>query len=150
MPNEPSLLHVAHRPEDRAALALAFRERSLRGVIHGVASAADALLFLNRLPPYATAPRPRLVVLDLALPRVSGLELLRILRGTPRLRTLPVVVLGGAEDFAALDACHAIGVGECIVKPDGFFSWTEVAASFDHWLTGSSSGLPLAPPHTSS
>ncbi len=146
MADSPHLLHIDHHAEDRDLVARMFRECGAPGTLHGLGSAADALLFLNRLPPYAQAPRPRLVVLELALPRFDGLQLLRILRETPRFRTLPVVVFCAPECYASLDHCRAYGVEECFVKPRSAFEWREVVASFGHWLMGSSSGFSCVPP----
>ena len=88
--------------------------------LHWVKDGAEALDFL-----FATgacverdcADEPKLVLLDLSLPRVSGIEVLRRLKNDERTRTIPVVVLTASKKDADARECHQLGVDRYIAKP---------------------------------
>lgn len=69
----------------------------------------------------------RLVLLDLKLPRVSGLQVLQAIRADPRTRNLVVVVLTSSEEDADLNACYDLGVNSYIVKPVDFQQFLDMA-----------------------
>jgi CheY-like chemotaxis protein len=140
---ECHLLHIDDDADDRELFALAFAKSGLDGVLHSVAGAADALLYLNQLGPHIGAPRPRLIILDLSLPRLDGRELLELLRVNPRFKSIPVIVLTGSENYADMARCRALGVDDYVVKPHTSQELVELIASFDHWLVGSETGSPL-------
>jgi CheY-like chemotaxis protein len=133
------ILHIDDDPDDRALFSRAHRQSGLLGVLHNVASTAQALLYLNRLPPYRTAPRPRLIVLDLGMPGLGGREFLELLRSHSRFRTIPVVVLTGSQAYADMLRCDELGIEDYVVKPTRFEDLVAVVATFDQWLVGSSS-----------
>lgn len=72
------------------------------------------------------ALRPALVLLDLHMPRKSGLEVLRAIRSDPDLEDLPVVVLTGSSSMEEVQECHALGVASYLVKPVGFAALNDV------------------------
>lgn len=65
-------------------------------------------------------PLPDLVLLDLKLPKINGFQVLQTIRAHPRTRDLAVVVLASSTDDKDLNACYALGVSQCVVKPLGF------------------------------
>jgi CheY-like chemotaxis protein len=134
------ILHIDDDPDYRALFVRAHGQSGLGGVLHNVPSTAQALLYLNRLPPYRLAPRPRLIVLDLGLPGFGGREFLELMRGETRFRSIAVVVLTGSEDEHDIDRCRALHVHDYLVKPDLYEDLVATIAAFDHWLIGSSSG----------
>ena len=77
----------------------------------------EALQFLRREGRFAQAPKPDLVLLDLMLPKKSGLEVLSELRSEPSLRDLPVVVLTASEQEEDREKCEAFQVDSYIPKP---------------------------------
>ena len=98
------ILLVEDNPNDALLLERVLEGSRLRKTIHLVASGEEALRFLRRESPYEQAPRPRLVLLDLYLPGLSGLDVLRAMQQDPLLRAIPVVVLtvsGVREDVLA-------------------------------------------------
>lgn len=120
--SEAVILHVEDSPAD----ARLFREGLSDDVgdrLHRVGDGATALTFLRQRPPYEEAPRPELVVLDLDLPKRSGIEVLKSIKADDDLRTIPVVVLTSSdapEDVEAAYRRHAnaylrkpMGVDEC-------------------------------------
>lgn len=73
-------------------------------------------------------PRPDLVVLDLKLPRRSGLEVLAWVRGQARLRDLPVVVMSSSGEPSDILRARALGIDEYIVKPTSYEALRDVVA----------------------
>ena len=87
---------------------------------------------------YATRPlsqRPKVIILDLKLPKVSGLEVLRRLKADPRTRTIPVVVLSSSQEERDLIASYELGVNSYIVKPMEFDDFSKSAQMIgQYWL----------------
>jgi CheY-like chemotaxis protein len=77
----------------------------------------EAMGFLNRQGVFARAPRPDVILLDLILPHVDGVELLRELRADRVLKNIPVVVLTSSDDGEDQQQCEALGVSNYIRKP---------------------------------
>lgn len=85
-----------------------------------LSSAEEAQIYLDGQEPYADRSRfpvPNLIVLDLKLRRMSGLDLLRWIRQSPALRSMPVVVLSGTADASDLNRAYELGIDAYIVKP---------------------------------
>jgi CheY-like chemotaxis protein len=141
----PHILHVDDDDNDRELFAYAFRKSGLGGVLHGVANAADALLFLNRMGRFSNVERPRLIIIDLSLPWLDGRQFLEVVRTNLQFKSIPVVVLTGSESFADTQRCRELGVDDYVVKPKTQQELIELIASFQRWLVGSASGLPVAP-----
>jgi CheY-like chemotaxis protein len=79
-------------------------------------------------------PQPVVILLDLKLPRVSGLEVLRQLKAHPEYCRIPVVVLTTSREDADVAAAYALGVNSYIVKPVEFEKFIDVAAQIDlYW-----------------
>ena len=97
---------------------------------------ALTLIFGIGNPAEATpAIRPKLVVLDLKLPRVSGLEVLRKLKTNPHTRTFPVVVLSSSQEKRGLAESYQLGVNSYLVKPMDFDQFAELVRMIGrYWL----------------
>lgn len=92
-----------------------------------------ALKYLRREPPYQGAVTPDLLLLDLNLPKVSGEEVLREVKGDKSLRSLPVVVLTSSEAETEVSRCYAAGANCYVVKPVDFSSFIEIVSSIEHF-----------------
>jgi CheY-like chemotaxis protein len=77
----------------------------------------EALEFLRRQGKFANAPRPDLILLDLQLPKKSGLEVLEEVRGDFKLQNIPVVVMTSSESLGDMQECERLGVESYITKP---------------------------------
>ena len=115
------ILVVEDSEDDFIFLNRAFRRAGLSTPLH---PAFDGLDAIDRLS--GTGPRPTHVLLDLKLPRKSGLEVLGWLRERPELRQLPVVILTSSREKADMDRARALGIGDYFVKPVSFPELVEV------------------------
>jgi len=120
------ILLVEDSPTDVMITREAMLEAKLINNLHVVENGEDALAYVNRRPPFADAPRPDLILLDLNIPRKPGLEVLAEIKQDPRLRSIPVVVLttsNADEDVLAAYGHHA----NCfITKPVDFEALCQV------------------------
>ena len=141
MPHETGLqpceiLLVEDSPSDVLMTREALDYAKLRHHLHVVEDGVRALAFLRREGPYAQAPRPDLILLDLNLPRKDGREVLLELKADDQLRTIPVVVLTTSR--AEEDVLRAYGLhANCyIAKPVDFMRFAEVVRAIEHfWFT---------------
>jgi two-component system response regulator len=78
---------------------------------------------------------PRLILLDLKMPRLSGIDVLRSLKADERTHAIPVVVLTSSSERRDLDECYELGVNGYVAKPIGFAELTEAVAKMGmFWL----------------
>jgi CheY-like chemotaxis protein len=129
--NRPILL-VEDNPMDVDLTRRAFARRHILNPLEVARDGEEALACLARWE--AGAPPPVVVLVDLKLPRVSGLEVVRRLKAHPRFGRLPVVVLTTSREDADVAAAYGLGVNSYIVKPVEFDKFIEVAAQIDlYW-----------------
>lgn len=103
--------------------------------LHVMRDGESALQFLRREAPYADAPRPHLILLDLNLPRLDGRALLAQIRQDARFARIPVVILTGSEDEEDIRLSYDLHVNSYITKPldqEGFVTVVRVIKAF--WL----------------
>jgi CheY-like chemotaxis protein len=95
----------------------------------------QAMLYLRREQGYAEVPRPDLVLLDLNLPRKSGLEVLDEMRADGALASIPVIVLTSSAAHQDVEACYARGANAFVVKPPELDAFMDlIAAIRGFWL----------------
>jgi len=114
------ILLVEDNPHDLELTLHALRRNNLANRIHVCRDGAEALDFLFGEGPHAgrdPAEGPRVMFLDLKLPLVDGLEVLRRVKGDPRTRTIPVVVLTSSREDRDLVESYSLGANSYIVKP---------------------------------
>lgn len=110
--------------DDPADLELTLRALKRHNVVNEIRIARDGveavrmLLGDDQTPPIE--PPPRVVLLDLKLPRLSGLDVLRRIKSDPRTRRIPVVMLTSSQDERDISACYEAGANSYIVKPIRF------------------------------
>lgn len=142
----PAVVLVVDDNEDHVYLTrLAFGESRLLVELHEVDNGEKCMQFLRRQGPYADAPRPDFVLLDLHMPRMDGYEVLQAVLADPALRTLPVIVLSTSAESSDVERMHALRCSSYIVKPvdfDEFVGMTRQLA--EYWL--SLVVLPVARP----
>jgi CheY-like chemotaxis protein len=93
-PGHPiEILLVEDNPDDSFRTMKELQKGKIHNTVHLVEDGVEALRFLRRQAPHAQAPRPDLILLDLSLPRLSGLEVLAEIKQDPELRHIPVVIM---------------------------------------------------------
>jgi len=130
------LLLVEDNPGDVELTREALDEARVRNRLSVVSDGVQALAFLRREGPYAGAPRPDLVLLDLNLPRKDGREVLAEIKADPALRRIPVVVLTTSAAEKDVLGAYELHANAYIVKPvdlDQFLSVVRCVEGF--WLT---------------
>lgn len=127
------ILLVEDDPQDVELTLASLRKVSLLNRIQVV---TDGLAALTHLAGGDSAPArlPHLILLDLRLPKMDGLEVLRRIKADPRTRAIPVVVLTGSNRDRDLDTCKRLGAGGYIVKPVGLQNLCMVTPQLSlHW-----------------
>ena len=131
------ILLVEDNPNDVELATRALRKAKLANPIFVVSDGAQALDFLFRTGAFAGRPphTPKVVLLDLKLPKVDGLEVLRRLKGDERTRMIPVVVLTSSREESDVVESYKLGVNSYIVKPVDFEQFlTAVERLGLYWL----------------
>lgn len=132
------LLLAEDNPRDAELTLLAFADHKLANSIHVVRDGAEALDFLFAEGAYSgrvDMAYPRVVLLDLKLPKVDGIEVLRAIRQDPRTRTVPVVVLTSSQEERDIVEAYRLGVNSYIVKPLDFEKFGEAVSALGmYWL----------------
>ena len=132
MTDERPILLVEDNPMDVDLTRRAFARRHLVNTLEVARDGEEALGWIARWE--GGEPTPVVILLDLKLPRVNGLEVLRRLKQHPRFARIPVVVLTTSREDADVASAYALGVNSYIVKPVEFEKFVEVAAQIDlYW-----------------
>jgi two-component system, response regulator len=142
------ILLVEDNPDDVTLALHAFRKSRPEIVIQVVRDGADAMDYLLANGIYAGRDAhhvPKVVLLDLQMPKVDGFEVLRHLKADERTRAIPVVVLSSSRDHRDISACYDLGANSYLVKPGDFDEFIVAARALDaYWLSlnRSPSALP--------
>lgn len=123
-----TILLVEDNPDHAELTLRALREGNLLNELFWVKNGEEALDFLHRRGPYgngASAPRPGLVLLDIKLPKVDGLEVLRRIKGDQELRSIPVVMLTTSEEDHEVTESYKTGANSFVSKPVRFSEFVE-------------------------
>jgi CheY-like chemotaxis protein len=131
------ILLVEDNPADIELTLLVLQQHKLANSIHVVRDGEEALDYLFYRGAYSLRGNgtPRLVLLDLKLPKVSGLEVLAEMKKDARLRTIPVVVLTSSKEDRDLMDSYQLGVNSYIQKPVDFDQFREVVGQVGmYWM----------------
>jgi two-component system response regulator len=140
MPREKAveILLVEDNPNDVELTIRALKKNNLANSVHVVSDGAEALNFLFRNGPYSdreTTKPPRVIFLDLKLPKVDGLEVLRQVKEDERTRAIPVVVLTSSKEERDMVESYKLGVNSYISKPVHFDKFVDAVAELGfYWL----------------
>jgi two-component system, chemotaxis family, response regulator Rcp1 len=130
------ILMVEDSPSDAQLTVEALNAAKITNHLTHVEDGVDAMRFLRRQEPYADAPRPDPILLDLNLPRKDGREVLAELKQDPVLKTIPVVVLTTSRSEQDVLRSYELHANCYITKPVDFTQFMEVVKSIEHfWLT---------------
>lgn len=135
---EIEILLVEDNPRDAEMTLRAMRKRNLANHIVHAKDGQEALDWLFGAGDYAGRDpkvHPKVVLLDLKLPKVDGLEVLRAIRGDERTRLMPVVVMTSSQEQRDVIESYKLGVNSYVVKPVDFDAFSTAVADLGHyWL----------------
>jgi len=137
-PNAVELLLVEDNPQDLELALRALRKANLSNRIHVARDGAEALEFIFCEGPHASrriSDGPKVILLDLKLPKIDGLEVLNRIKSDPRTKTIPVVVLTSSKEQSDVVESYQLGVNSYIVKPVNFEQFVEAVRNLGlYWL----------------
>jgi CheY-like chemotaxis protein len=129
------ILLVEDNPSDVELTLHAFEKHKVANRVHVVRDGQEALDYLFGTGAQPDRVQPKVVLLDLKLPKVDGLEVLREIRSNAALRTLPVVILTSSREERDVVESYSLGVNSYIVKPIEFDKFVETVRMLGlYWL----------------
>jgi CheY-like chemotaxis protein len=126
------ILLVEDNPGDIRLAQETLKDYRLQNRIHIVRDGEEALQYLRRQPPFETAQKPDMVMLDLSLPKLDGFEVLEALQQDPDLRAIPIVILTSTKTDREALKKHNIPTDCWIMKPLTLERYLEAVRCFPH------------------
>lgn len=124
-----AVLYVEDDPNDVVLLRRAFERAELTNPLHHVADGERAMAYLQGHGEYTDRDRftlPSLLIVDMKMPRTSGLEFIDWLKKQPRLARIPCVVLSSSRQDSDVNRAYDLGVNSYLVKPNSFGKLVEL------------------------
>ncbi len=135
--HEVEILLIEDNPSDAELTMRALKKANLANNLVHLKDGAEALEFIfgvnggDELNPV----RPRIILLDLKMPRVDGIEVLKKIKSNELTRKIPVVILTSSKEHPDVDACYALGANSYIVKPVEFDNFHKAVTEVGlYWL----------------
>ncbi len=146
MNEEPLIMLIEDNEMDIVLTRDAFQEAHLSNPLQVAKTGEEALEYLLGEGIYQDRdvyPLPELILLDLKLPGIQGLDVLKEIKTHPKLKRIPVIILSSSAEEADRALGYDLGVNSYLVKPISFEGFLKVVGTIkDYWLT-----LNLGPPH---
>jgi two-component system response regulator len=135
---EIEIVLVEDNPSDAEMTIRALKKSNLANKIIHLRDGAEALDFIFGTGQYEgrnTDLCPKVILLDLKMPKVSGIEVLQKVKADERTKTIPVVVLTSSKEDPDIRQCYELGVNSYIVKPVGFENFSKSISDLGfYWL----------------
>lgn len=141
-----TILLIEDDPADAAFIQRAFQKMGVQNPISHLAHGDTALAYLEGINEYADRikfPLPILIILDLRLPGMSGLQLLKWIRTKRDLRLIPVVVLTGSADHTQVQAAYEAGANSYLLKPANRDEIIRIVELLEHYWVEHNVAPPL-------
>ena len=126
------ILLVEDNPRDAELTIRALKKHNLANLLFTVEDGAEALDFIFGRGKYAArdgGQQPKVILLDLKLPKVSGLEVLRALKQDEKTRSIPVVVVTSSREDPDIKTAYGLGANSYVVKPVDFDAFFQAVSS---------------------
>lgn len=135
--SERLILLADDEPHDIELTLRALRACEIRADVDVVNDGQEALDYLYRRGAFAerSAREPSLILLDIKMPRLTGLEVVQTLKADPDMRHIPVVMLTSSREPSDLDDSYASGTNAYVVKPVGYTSYVDAVMRIDAFWT---------------
>jgi CheY-like chemotaxis protein len=118
-----TILLAEDTPDDQISIKQALSESRLRYKLYIVKDGEELLDYLQRRRQYSelvSAPHPNLILLDLYLPKINGIEALQIIKANPKLRRIPIVMLTSSSSEEDIRRSYELGASSYLTKPSTF------------------------------
>ncbi len=138
LPDVVDILLVEDNPQDAELTIRALKKRNLANRLYLVEDGEEALDFMFGKDKYAERNlnhTPKVVFLDLKLPKLDGLQVLRTLKADERTHTVPVVIVTSSTQDPDIETAYDLGANSYVVKPVGFEAFAEAMSALGlYWL----------------
>lgn len=129
---------VEDNPSDAKLTIRALQRNNLCNSVVHVSDGAEALEFIfaeGRYVERSIENRPRIVLLDLKMPKVDGLEVLKAIKGDERTKNIPVIVMTSSKEDKDIQLAYEYGVNSYVVKPVGFENFSKAVVDLGmYWM----------------
>jgi two-component system response regulator len=136
--NEVEILLVEDNPYDVELTLTALKEKNLANKVHVVNNGADAMEFIFATGVHAQRNIknvPKVILLDLKIPKINGLEVLRRIKSDERTKSIPVVMLTSSQEERDIVESYHLGVNSYIIKPVDFNKFIDAIAKLSlYWV----------------
>lgn len=136
--SDVQILLVEDNKSDAMLTIRALKKHNLANNLVHLIDGAEALDFIFGKGKYEgrnTEDKPKVIFLDLKMPKVSGLEVLRIIKSDERTKLIPVVMMTSSQEERDIVESHKLGVNSYVVKPVGFENFSKIIADLGfYWL----------------
>ncbi len=136
--NEVEILLVEDNPNDAEMALRALKKNNLANNVLVVGDGAEALDYLYARGKFSDKQfnnRPKIILLDLKLPKVDGKEVLRVIKNDPKKKVIPVIVLTSSKEERDIMETYQLGVNSYIVKPVDFDKFVDSVRELGlYWL----------------
>lgn len=136
MNNFPVEILLVEDNPDHVELTLeALANNDVANTVHVIDDGQAAIDYLSRREPYQNAPRPGLILMDIKLPKIDGIEILRHIKNDPELRTIPVIMLTTSGTDQDINTSYENGANSYIIKPVDFEKFRKAIKELKmYWL----------------
>ncbi|MCP4156205.1 MAG: response regulator [bacterium] len=144
------LLLVEDDDVDAENVVRAFKKNKITNPLYTVCNGEDALAFLRHDPPYQNKPeypRPGIILLDLNMPVMNGIEFLKIIKADKQFKSIPVVVLTTSREESDRVESFDLSVAGYILKPVDFDKFVDTVKAFNVYWTLSELAYPQGERH---
>ena len=136
--DEIEIVLIEDNPDDAELTIRALKKGNISNNLIHLMDGAEALEFIfctGKFSNRSNNIKPKLILLDLNMPKVSGIEVLQKLKSDEHTKTIPVVVLTSSQEDPDVKTCYKLGVNSYIVKPVGFSNFTRAVSEVGlYWV----------------
>ncbi|MCW3116015.1 MAG: response regulator receiver protein [Chitinophagaceae bacterium] len=137
--NTLDILLVEDNANDAELTIRQLKKNNMANNLIHLKDGAEALEFIFATGKFAgqqdVLPRPKIVLLDIQMPKVNGIEVLQKIKSDPRTQSIPVVILTSSKEDPDIQKCYAFGANSYIIKPVNFESFAEAIKNLGfYWL----------------